>query len=89
LSAKRTVLIISIIEVIAIIVIIFTDIFKLLLHWFPMTIMCLDLENLTKNLGMPLEEAKKLLSIITNVRYHLVRARYIIAIIDTIYHYFS
>jgi hypothetical protein len=36
-----------------------------------------------------LEEAKKLLSIITNVRHHFIYVCYIIAIFDTIYHYFS
>ncbi len=36
-----------------------------------------------------LEEAKKLLSIITKVRYHFIHICYIIALIDTIYHYFS
>ncbi len=36
-----------------------------------------------------LEEAKKLLSIITNVRYHFIHVCFIIAIIDTIYHYFN
>ena len=36
-----------------------------------------------------LEEAKKLLPIITNVRYHFIHVCYIIAIIDTAYHYFS
>ncbi len=36
-----------------------------------------------------LEKAKKLLSIITNVRYHFNHVCYIIAIIDIIYHYFS
>ncbi len=53
LSARRTVLIISIIEVIALIVTIVSDI--LLQQWFPMTIMCPDLKNLTKNLGMILQ----------------------------------
>ncbi len=36
-----------------------------------------------------LEEAKKLLFIITNVRHHFIHVCYIIAIIDTIHHYFS
>ncbi len=53
MSAKRTVLIISIIEVIAIIVIIVSDIFVGTVV--PMTIMCPNLKNLTKNLGMILQ----------------------------------
>jgi hypothetical protein len=59
LNAKRTVLVVSIIEVISIIVIIVNDILLYMTYWLqkwcPMTIMCPGLKSLTKNLGMILQ----------------------------------